>query len=600
MKRPAYIDLGDREREEFLSQRGNFTPDERTIFRELAGSWEPRIDYDRFIKRVRETGGAALVKSLMSKLYQARVGILRTKVIDGERRPVSLLLLEEGGFDFYFEALQEAFVNLNDSIVNPLPLASRLTEQGLEVPEGYVTTVDNEALAGCFKEKREEERKILGLNSLNGAVLLLPNNNLRTFINIAILKIRYYMSNTSLLESMAKYQDTSLMAIKQNLGGKEPSFWLNLTSTIVDKRKELQSSRNVSIDKDFYHAAYLLRRLVTAQIEEAKERKQQQKERELDLETVAMTIKRSETPLLDQGEVNEIIDRSAEKYGDDRDSFREEFYERYVHAKGKRSLPKVVMVDSMYIHRDNFYPVFLERFQVVGSELRRHYKEKMETELKAGGAGGNPVFFSHENFENDIRDEVERRDSFVSAVLSKPAVLAEAVILNAKQRKQVKSLDDLKKQLSIYFNPESMKLLDLPTVFNLSLGEIYDDAFEKLHILRRIWVRLTGKYNAVRDKYVSRSVLRSTANRPGGTGVSVKEYSLRDRSEGPVDPGSGRKRESRSGGAGGESRKPQIQQVSRRRRTGQKQGETVKRPYSKKQQDSAWEAFGDTIKKKDD
>ncbi len=601
MNRPAYIDLDDRDREAFLSERGNFSPDERTIFRELASVWERRIDYDRFLKRVRETGGPSQVAALMNKLWNARIGVLRTQMVEGERKPVALLLVEEESFDFFFEAVQEIYVELTESIGNPLPFRSRLEERGLSVPEAFLRVLDNEALLRVFQEKEQKEPYIASLVSLNNYQLILPSTHLRAFINIAMLKIRYYMNNTSVLESVARYQDTSLMSVKQGLGGKEPQFWLTLASTVVDKRKELQASRNVSVGKDFYHAAYLLRRLVTAQMEEAKERKKQQKEREIDLETAAMSVKEADTPLLDQPEMNGIIDRFKEKYGSDLETFREEFYERYVHAKGKRSLPKVVMVDSFYIHRDNFYPVFLERFQVLSSELRHHYKERMLEELRRGSSDST-VFYSHENFENDIRDQIAGRDSFVASVLSKPAILAEAVILYAKQKKHVKSMDDLKEQLSLYFNPESMKLLDLPTIFNLSLGEIYDDAFEELHILRRIWIRLTGKYNAVRDKYVSRSVVRSTARKrseslPKGISLGEEQEVAEPRGLPRRLPRLERGEAPRSGG---ERRRPEIYKPERRSRSEQVETQKVKKPYSKKQRDSAWETFGQTIKKKDE
>mgnify|MGYP006280715753 CR=1 FL=1 len=597
MNRPAYIDLDDRAREAFLSERGNFSPDERTIFRELASVWEPRIDYNRFLKRVRETGGPSQVAALMNKLWNARIGVLRTQMVEGERKPVALLLVEEESFDFFFEAVQEIYVELTESIGNPLPFRSRLEERGLSVPEAFLRVLDNEALIRVFQEKEQKEPYIASLVSLNNYQLILPSTHLRAFINIAMLKIRYYMNNTSVLESVARYQDTSLMSVKQGLSGKEPQFWLTLASTVVDKRKELQASRNVSVGKDFYHAAYLLRRLVTAQMEEAKTRKKQQKEREIDLETAAMSVKEADTPLLDQTEMNGIIDRFKEKYGSDLETFREEFYERYVHAKGKRSLPKVVMVDSFYIHRDNFYPVFLERFQVLSSELRHHYKEKMLEELRRGSSDST-VFYSHENFENDIRDQIAGRDSFVASVLSKPAILAEAVILYAKQRKQVKSMDDLKEQLALYFNPESMKLLDLPTIFNLSLGEIYDEAFEELHILRRIWIRLTGKYNAVRDKYVSRSVVRSTARKRSES--LPKGISLGEEQEVAEPRGLPRRERGEAPRSGSERRRPEIYKPQRRSRSEQVETQKVKKPYSKKQRDSAWEAFGQTIKKKDE
>ena len=188
------------------------------------------------------------------------------------------------------------------------------------------------------------------------------------------------------------------------------------------------------------------------------------------------------------------------------------------------------------------------------------------------------------------------------------------MILHAKQNKLVKDVNELKQRLSVYFDPETMKPLPLYDWFNLRLLEIFEIAFERLPILRRIWIRLTGKYESFRSRYVGQSAIRrqeratsgtSTATASGGSaedeGISGKSFPNQDRGDHgdqrrtaagatPHEPPHATNAVHTDGHASASTSKKPVLSA---------EAEAKKRAYSKKQVDSAWEEFGSSIKKDD-
>nr|MDA3949138.1 hypothetical protein [Spirochaeta sp.] len=519
----------------------------------------------------------------------------------------AIIVSEHFSTSFVSELLDEYFNDLLESIVSPLPLLSVVNAEFEAFPTEVLTAIPPDELAREYSTETEPETP-LSIPSLDAERLLVTRGNLRPFVTVSILKLRYYLSNTSLLEVLARFLDTSLIALKQKVAGKEPAVWLSVTKTIIDKRKEIDAMRNVSIDVNFYHAAWLLRRLLESQIKEAEQKRKDSENRQLDLEAISMAVKESPEGWMEQDQLSRTLETLQDKYGDSFDSFREEFYERYVHSHGKNSLPKVVLLENRYIHRDRVFPLLHAYFREQEEQLKLTFLNRMETQLRTGNVGGDTSFVDLDSFEAAILQEIRRQNAFLAALIEKPAVLAEGMILHAKQNKLVKDVAELKQRLSVYFNPESMKPLPLYEWFNLRLIDIFEIAFERLPILRRIWIRLTGKYESFRSRYVSQSAIRRQEHPAAGTGASRPD----PRHDLP-EPGSARgrrpqsasaqgvsrnSRRSSGGGDRGESRRSSAQSTAKKPVLSA-EAEARKRAYTKKQVDSAWQEFGTSIKKDD-
>jgi hypothetical protein len=163
----------------------------------------------------------------------------------------------------------------------------------------------------------------------------------------------------------------------------------------------------------------------------------------------------------------------------------------------------------------------------------------------------------------------------------------------------------LKQRLGVYFDPDTMQPLPLNEWFNLRPLDLFEKAFEKLPILRRIWIRLTGKYESFRGRYLG----QSTSFRPNAAGNPAGGGGGETSSSGRQDPrrsAAHRDDPRRRGGvdARGHASRGGSSSGGRRSSSGSAEPSraaaataAAKRAYSKKQVDSAWDEFGSTIKK---
>ncbi len=588
---PVFVTYDTKQREEFLSQIGNFSPGERDAFHKLCQNWQERIPYNRFVGLVNRGDGASTsdLHSLMTKLRSRGYGLTRTTVQEGQRSREAIVITECFSRRFVSELLEEYFNDLLESIASPLPLLSTIQETFPEFPAHELTYVSSDNLAREYSTHDEPEQP-LAVESVDGDRILVTRGKLRPCITVSMLKLRYYLGSATLLELLARFLDTSLIALKQKIGAKDPQIWLSVSQKIIDKRKEIDALRNVRVDNNFFHAAWLLKRLLESQITEAEEKKRDAENRKVDLEALAMAVKESPEGWMEQEQLTRTIDGLQDKYEKNFDSFREEFYEKCVHTHSRNGLPKVVLLDGRYMHRDRVFPLFLAHFREAESELKPYFIALMESQLRRGSPGGDSTFVDLDNFDNAILEHVRKMSPLLASMIEKPAILAEGMILHAKQNKLVQDVAELKQRLAVYFDPETMKPLPLHEWFNLRLLELFETAFERMPILRRIWIRITGRYESFRSRYVTQSTIRRQ-ERQYESSVSRKREegsSSLDRNDRKNYPGS-RSRKERSG-ALSDSRS------STRTTPAQEQ---KKRGYTKKQVDSAWEQFGSSIKKKD-
>ncbi len=605
--RPKYITYETKEREEFLSQTGNFSPSERDAFHKLCQNWQERIPYNRFTPLLNRGDGATTsdLVTLMTKLRAAGYGILRTAVKEGQRSRDAIILTDNYSERFVSELLDEYFNDLLESISNPLPLLSSLNEDFDDFPADRFVYVPSDKIAREYTTQENPETP-LAIESVDSDRLLITRGKLRPCITVSMLKLRYYLSNTSLLELMSRFLDTSLIALKQKVSEKDPQVWLAVSQKIIDKRKEIEALRNIRVDRNFFHAAWLLKRLLESQIAESEQKKRDAENRKVDMEAIAMAVKEAPEGWMTQEQLTRTLDRLKDKYGDSYEEVVEEFYERYVRSQGnKNTLPKIVVLNERYLHRDKIFALFLAHFRETESEVKPYFVSLMESQLKNGAPGEDTTFVDLDNFDHAIQEYIRKANPFLYSMIEKPSILAEGMILHAKQNKLAKDVSELKQRLAIYFDPESMKPLPMHEWFNLRLLEIFETAFERLPILRRIWIRLTGRYESFRSRYISQSAIhrqeqlekRRAAERAqgdnkkdegerGGNGASSAGRRAPDGKGRPAHVGTHRRSAATQRGANGSS--------------GSRKNDKDRRGYSKKQVDSAWEQFGSTIKKKDE
>lgn len=601
--RPAYISYDTKQREELLSQSGNFGPPEREVFHALCKNYQERIPYDRIVGTLSREGStsASDLVSLMHKLRAAHMGVLRTAIKDGRRVNDAVILTERDGPQFFVELVDELFTDLLESIESPIPLLSSVEENYGDIPRNALEEVPATEI-GQYFSGRTESHLPLSIPALDGERLIITQRQLRSFVNVAVLKMRYFLSSTTLLGALAKLMDTSLINLKQQCAGKDASFWLRLTERILERRGDLEASRSINVSPNFFQVTSLLRDVIRAQISEAKLKKEQEEGRQLDLDAIAMSIKSSDELWMPQAEVIDLLEGQKEKYGEDYDRFREEFYERYVHSRTRNALPTIVLLKGRYIHRDNVFPLFIEEFRRLQDELAVHFSLEMQEQLKRGSRSGSSTFYTLDNFNSAIQDQVEARSAYVAAMIEKPSILAEGMILHLKQNKIVKDVEQLKQRLAIYFNPDTMQALPLNEWFDLRPLGLFERAFEQLPLVKRLWIRITGKYESFRGRFLGQSVAQATQ----GVGAASAGRGAREQEREVADPKDVARRarerqQARLQKSGKQSSSSRARSSSSRsdqsHRAPASSDPAVKRAYSKKQVDSAWEEFNSTIRK---
>lgn len=594
---PDYVLYEPKQREEFLSQVGNFSPNERDVFHRLCKNWQPRISYEKFSRLLGSTSGgsASDLASLMTKLQRGGWGILRTRITDGSRFRDAIVLTDQRSPRFYCELADEYFTDMLESIVNPLPLVSVIEKAHGPIPAAAVLPVEADHLAsvisgsGSYREKTALlEEKPLAVESFDNDRLLITRKNLRSFGNMAILKLRYYLTNTTLLGVLAKLQDTSLIMLKKSCSGKDGAFWLSLTRTIMANKSEIDALRNVGVEKTFYHAAGLLRSLIESQVAEAEERKRRQEEEKLDLEAIARAVKETPEKLLPQASLTALLESQREKYGPEIGSFKEKFFERYVTPEPSKKLPQVLQLDNVFIHRDNLYPLFLEHFRIAEIELPAYFVHLMEHSLRTGNRSQDPTFFTLDTFEQALQEQIRSYSTFLPELIAKPVLLAEGIIHHTKQTRQSITPAELRQQLSLYFDSETLRPLPLREWFGLRLVDIFDRAFARLPVWHRLWMRVSGKYESFRGRFLKQTEhtkpLRSFRDTPLHQDRSRQEEGF---------PGDIPVRRGAPGKEGGPAPSRGIPQS--RRAPGAAKN---RKSYNRKQVESAWKEFGSTLKKK--
>lgn len=587
MRQPQFVALDTKHREVYLSQLGNFSPTERDIFHKICQNWQEQIPYDQFNRHIASLGNGSTseLASLMKKLRRERAGLITTAMEEGQRVRRGIVVTEPHAREFYIWLAEELFVDMLETITAPLPLESLVTGEYGAIPPEAVVRTGFDGL-GPFLQDESEEQHLLAVPVPRQDHLLLPSKRLRMFVNLAILKMRYYLGSTNLLGALARMQDTSLIHLKQGCAGKDVNFWIALTGTVEDKSRELEALRTSGVDSTFFTIAYALKRILTVQVQEAQERKRFQEEKNLDQEALVMAVHEAPGHFMAPDQFERLLEGQKEKYGDGFQEFRDEFLTRFVRSQKAKTLPHIVMVNERYIHRDHVYPRFLDEFRYVDAEVRPVMVHRMERNLRGGNRQNDTTFASLSRFDEAILEEVKVLSPMVHDLYQRPAILAEAVIHHLKQNKLVKSADELRERLSLYFDSTTMKPLRPHQWFAIRLPEIFERAFSKLPVWKRVWIRITGKYESYRSAFIGRSVGEPVepsrrpsgddprgGRRPSGAAPAGKQRSEATRGKSGKAP---------AGGSAKLAKGPQRP-----------------RGYNPRQVESAWEQFSSTIKKND-
>ncbi|AFG37181.1 hypothetical protein [Spirochaeta africana] len=581
---PDCVNLEEMEREEFLSQIGNFTPQERGIFHRLCKRWEAEIPYQRFLMNLDIKNAAGDLGTLMTKLKKHRMGLLTYRMEDGFRKPDKIVITPFDGVLFYIKIIDDYYIRLQETLSAPLPYESDVRTQYPELPDADIKTVEYLDLLRIVGGQQDSFPCVYRILIQDGDAVLATPTSAKWLIHAAVGKLRAFFANPNYLEIAAKIQKTSLIEIKQQLSTRNPEFWRDLTSGLLAEETTLKANRSVRIGKRFFQICDFICRYVESQLQLAEEQRKEREDRDLDMKSIAQAIKEDKEKLIGQPRLDQLIEGLKEKYEKKFAEFKAEFLSRYTQGSGT-TLATIVAINDTWVHIDNLFPIFTARMDTMQPELQRHYIKVMERQLRTNNRSNSDIFYSKENFELDITETVREIDPFLADCLERPNITSEAMVHHLKQRRKIKSPEELRAHLMLYFHARTLLFLPLAQIFNLNLGEIFHQGFLRLPLWRQIVIRLLGRYGTLEEKFIGRSF--TTYKRMMKDEIRARQELMPKESIEEENPAR-RNRDRRVTAAGRPVRRKRSQTAAAK--------PAKPRSYNANEREEAWRRFGDTLK----
>jgi hypothetical protein len=534
---PDYVSFEPNAREELLSQIGNFSPLERTLFQRLCESWAPVIDRNRFLSRVGGTDQeVAALDRLMIKLRGAQLGLVTTRLEGDKRVPVGIVLTGNGDLAFHLNLLEEETQKLLESGYRILPSLSRLEQRKAIPPEYHITDVDSVALANTYLEETPEDA-ILRVRLLGEYRILTTANSVRALITDATRWMQTNLEERGFIDEVARIRNSGIMELKQRLSDKNPEFWLDLTRSIVQERSTIAFRKNLQEDDELFQTAFLIMNFTEAQMGVAKARKENDTRVDEELATLVDAVESTPGAQMKAEDFSLLVEQAQTRLTSGAEEFSRRIATETMTPRPRRKLPTVANLGGVYVHRNRVRGVFESARSQVAERLREEYTEILEAFLRGRAPDSGAVFLSRGDLDNDIHTRAKRQNSVLGDLLVRPQLLAEAVIRDAKLRREGITTDELKDILAVYFNVTNSQLLPASELFDLDLVAMFDAAFSRVNVFRQLILRLSGRHDSLRRNYVRRF------------GSSTKRLSFADDGDAGA-PGGGRTRTEKTNAPG--------------------------------------------------
>ncbi|MFP4509164.1 MAG: hypothetical protein ACOC4I_04710 [Spirochaetota bacterium] len=586
---PEYISFSTRDRDQFLSQLGSFTSEERAIFHRMCSAWQAVIPVDRFIAQLPGDNSETLrtTLSLVAKLWKAHVAVLLTKPDGEDRKPVSIVLTDERDRRYFELSLEEMVDRFRADPSLPLPRQAMLVEEGLDIPEEHLTNLTTAELTTLIAGDASVQ-PIYRITTPGGTRIMVPGSRLRNFPGFSIQRLRYDLANNNLAAAVSRILHSSLTELRQGITTKDPRFWFSLTGTILSNRASLEAQRSFPVSQDFFVAAEFLNAYVDGQLTNLRRKKELETRIREDCKTVLTSISSRTDGYISREDLEQLLEGFREEYDDDYAQFRSRFLEEALKAPPRKVVGELVEVTDGYFHRQSVYRFFLDQLEQTSAVYSGLYRSMLSLHIRSGSREHREVFFSREGLVADLHDRLRSDNPRLLEFLDSPEVIAEAIVIWAREQGPIRDVEELKRIMQRHFVPGTTEFYDLAVMLDMNLLELFDRAFRSLSPIRQILYRLFGRHEALRARFIeeaSKATLPPAASRnavatPRASGPTLKAAPARG-----VRPVSGQPGPGRQAAESGNTTR------AVRPRAQKKPGTTHSRQYTRRDQDKAWDEF---------
>jgi len=587
---PKYFQYDQIQKEEFLSQLGNYTQEQRSLFRKICDFWEPELSFDRFISQ--EKDGFSFLDShlrfLMNRLSSSRCGLLQMKIEKSQLVPDRIILTEPDSIRYFYYMLENEYLQILVQDEKSFIDNEYLLEVGLTIPTEYIEDISHTEISNEYLNTEKNNIRILRVTMEGARSFFCTPYTIQHVIRIARSNVRLFLSNSQVITLVAKIMGTMNSEIQKSLGSTDTVFWNKLTSTMLEHRSDILEKRKNSSANVFDNISLLYAYTRNA-IDETERIRQENKAKKDEMIEVCKKIYERSEPFLDQTEINTYLENGLKRWED----FKELFFDKCVRLKTKTGLPIIVNIGTGYIHRDHLYLTFKAELEIASSELQDYYRKEMEAMLLSRRKVGVNCFSSQAIFQTNIFEQIHSEHKVLGALLQKPKLVSEGIIHYGKKALALQTPDQIRQLLDKYFEEEStLRFKRIDHLLDLYLLRIYQEAYQKLSLFRRLIMKIFGRHESYTSIFSGKSGIADRRTHPrtkDGT-YRASDIDMREdvrqanlSNEDYVPPGD---RAARS-----------TSPPPRRRRT--PSGSSDHKNYSYRQRTKAWKEFEDLVNKKD-
>ncbi|MDR1625585.1 MAG: hypothetical protein LBT33_03515 [Spirochaetia bacterium] len=575
---PFYVEYGVKEREQFLSDLGNFSPTQYEIFQTLCKMWQPEIPYAKFMNQISgaiKNVGAELDR-VLGRLSQKKYGLIKIHYASGEQIRDGIILTEPASPRFFYYAIQNELETFFNGRGENIPTEDYLESCGAKPPSAQELEQGKYSL--IFEDaKGKTDYTIYRLALPNKKALLLPAGGGMRFINFCLAKLREFLADSNMAAGVARIQQISMSELAKRSESKDPLVILGIAKAIQQLRHDAVETKRMQVSEMVFNCMVILACLISRNIEEVKRKRNAEEDMARDKNALIRLIEGEGDPVVGEKRFAELVNTFKDKYKDNFESFHRQFMDEVLSPQGDEKIPVIIPIGDSYIHRNNFFQIFVSRLSIFHGTAEQFTVKNMEQILRTNNKSGNAIFYSRENFDTELKALLRQSDPRLYEIFNNPKILSEAIIHTLRAKKKTRDIETLEGALGKYFTSQTMHLKGLSVILNISLLDIFHRAFVRLAWWRQLLLKFSGKYASYQDQYA----------RQGNKGLPPP--SARQQAGDSARSVPGTLLPEPAGGA-----PPVGTQAQRRQRKGPQN--IKKKDYTKRQQENAWNEFSKTIR----
>jgi len=489
---PSYFRKDRVGRDEFLSQLGHFGEEHRALFSRLCDMWEPDMPYSKFFTKAGHEylNADTALHTLMVHLEKGNCGLIANTVRDGKLEKDRIILVDRDSPRFFYWLVENRWQNCRIADRTTFPTLKSFQKHG-GFPKDVLQPLSLTELSGSFIQSHQDEVIMYALPDLGGKTLITTPAVLPVMVEVSRFKIRANLANSPMQPLLARILGTVVSSLRKSLEKDDNLFWSKVSEALITNRDDILAKR-ANINPEIFIAAKILKNFTRNELNEAEHRREEEAEKRETIQGILLQLSRKSDFLMSSRE----FDEQFEPYNDTWPDLKAMFMAHFMKPAGRTGLPPVINIGDDYMYRDHLYPLFKTWHKTAEMELTEFYLNMIERILRTNNKDKFTAFTGMDRFRNDIRERLAAEFQILSDMLSKPRIVSEGIIHYATKVLKISDMDKVKKLLENYFESGTIRFKNPDALFDLNPQSMFEEAFRRLSWLRRIILRLFGRYDS--------------------------------------------------------------------------------------------------------